>query len=301
MRILTAIVTHNRSALLARCLDHVAAQERDTDAVLVIDNASTDDTLAMLAGRPVTVITQPNVGPAGGWHRAMAFALEQGFDAIWLMDDDGFPDPAALGQLEAALQDDTVSCASSVVVCEEDRSRFVFPFPRLDAQGLPVLFGLRRKLALREELAALCSGGTYPFAHFFNGALIRLASARRIGNIERDFVIFGDEVDYFFRLRTAGRVISVLDARHYHPDVGARPYTPMKIHYYIKNSLILHRRYFTRVWLRNAFVLGVAVWRVGRRNSAATAASMLAGRMAPGVWRAVAAGLRGKPGADFRG
>ena len=42
------------------------------------------------------VITQENLDSAGGWSRAIKFALENNFDFIWLMDDDGYPDSRAL-------------------------------------------------------------------------------------------------------------------------------------------------------------------------------------------------------------
>ena len=103
MRILAAVVTHNRRDLLGRCLDHLERQDRAPDTILVIDNASSDGTPAMLQARGTLTIRQENLGSAGGWHRAIAHALEAGFDAIWLMDDDGYPDPGALAQLEAEL------------------------------------------------------------------------------------------------------------------------------------------------------------------------------------------------------
>ena len=35
--------------------------------------------------------------------------------------------------------------------------------------------------------------------------------------------MFGDEVDYFFRLRKVGKVRSLITSYHYHPDVSKRP------------------------------------------------------------------------------
>ncbi len=38
------VVTYNRAALLAECLDAIAAQTHRPSRVVVVDNASTDDT-----------------------------------------------------------------------------------------------------------------------------------------------------------------------------------------------------------------------------------------------------------------
>lgn len=300
MNVLAAIVTHNRCELLSRCIDHIQAQTRPPDALVVINNGSTDGTLAMLAERRVDVLTQANLGSAGGWHRAIAHCLEQGFDAVWLMDDDGYPAPEALQLLEQALQPG-VACASSVVVQEDRPDHFVFPFPVLDAAGLPVILARPRKLPTLVALQRCSPGGIYPFAHLFNGALISSTAIQQVGNVNSEFFIAGDEVDYFFRLRQAGEVISVLAARHLHPDVSSRPWISIKIYYYIRNTLILNQRYFDHVWLRHSMALVAALGRTARRNGAGEALSYLAGTRLPLLLKALYAGLSGRLGRDFHG
>lgn len=300
MKIVAAVVTHNRRELLSRCLDYLQAQKRQPDAILVVNNASTDGTVEMLERRGIPFVTQENVGSAGGWHRSILYALEHGFDAVWLMDDDGFPDSGALKALSSALEAG-VSCASSVVVREDTQDQFVFPFPLLNSQGLPVLFGRPRKVLTLAELRSVAKAGQYPFAHFFNGALISTDAVRKVGNVNRDFFIFGDEVDYFFRLRTFGRVISVLTAIHYHPDVTQRPYTPAKIYYYLKNTLILNGLYFNAVWLRHAAAIVAVLSRTASRNGLGAALSLVLGASAPVFYSAIVRGLKGTIGKDFHG
>jgi GT2 family glycosyltransferase len=298
VRILAAIVTYNRMALLERCVDHVRAQTRPPDGLLVINNSSPDDTAGMLTRKGVDFVTQPNVGSAGGWKRSIEEALAGGWDAVWLMDDDGYPHPDALALLEAKLTPD-VPCVSSVVLCENDRNRFVFPFPVLDRQGLPVMVARRRKIRHLDALRRVAAGDTYPFAHLFNGALVRTDAARRIGNVESDFFLMGDEVDFFMRLRSLGPVLSHLDAHHFHPDVSRRPLDAVKFYYYVKNTIILNRRYFDKVWARHAMAVAAALFRTAHRNSIPAALSYVAGPKAPVLWKAVARGLGGRIGKDF--
>jgi len=171
----------------------------------------------------------------------------------------------------------------------------------LDAAGLPVILGNPRKLPTLAALEPRSPAGTYPFAHLFNGALIASSAMRQIGNVNSDFFIAGDEVDYFFRLRQVGEVISVLSARHYHPDVSARPWISIKIYYYIRNTLILNQRYFDHVRLRNSLALVAALGRTARRNGVGEALSYLAGTRLPLLLKAVQAGLSGRLGRDFHG
>ena len=298
MKILAVIVTFNRVDLLSRCIEHIQRQKRAPEQILVINNGSTDSTEQMLLNRGIQCVTQPNAGSAGGWHAGIKNALDQGFDAVWLMDDDGFPDPDALAVLELALLP-SVACASSVVLCEDKLDQFVFSFPVLGEAGFPVIFAKQRKFGSLTELRAHTKDGIYPFAHFFNGALISVPAVRNVGNVNPHYFIYGDEVDYFYRLRKAGSVISVLNAKHYHPDVSMRSFTIVKVYYYVKNSMVLNSLYFNAVWIRHAMLICSVLGRLGRRNGIGFVLSLLIGRNASIFYAAIFRGLQGKVEKDF--
>lgn len=298
MRILAAIVTHNREALLARCIAGIKGQRRPADAIFVVNNASTDGTQAMLERDGIPHVTQPNLGSAGGWKRCIDEALAGDWDAVWLMDDDGYPHPDALALLEQSLRRG-IPCVSSTVVCEDEPDRFVFPFPVLGPKNLPVLFARQRKVTHLSALRAMADSDTYPFAHLFNGALIDMAAVRRIGNVNTDFFLMGDEVDFFMRMRTVGPVLSHLKALHLHPDVSGRPLNDVKFYYYVKNTLILNGRYFDRRWIRNSAAVVAALARTRRRNGLREAMSYVTGSRRALLTKAISRGLGGRIGKDM--
>ncbi len=298
--ILAVVVTHNRCELLTRCLDFLLRQSKPPEEIVVINNGSTDKTVEMLGQRGIRCVTQENVGSAGGWHRGIEIAMQEGFDAVWLMDDDGYPDEHALELLSQKLAPG-MACVSSTVLCEDEKTRLVFPLPLLSTDGIPVLFSSRRKIFTLEQAEKEASEDLYPFAHFFNGALILVAAARAAGNVERDFFIFGDELDYLYRLRRIGKVFTVLSAHHYHPDVTQRPLNDMKVYYYIKNTFILNRRYLDLVPVRNFLTVVAALFRVGRRNGWTESFHYLLGRNRRVLWQAVGRGLQGRIAKDFNG
>src|SRR5262249_55701030 len=88
-RVIAVIVTYNRQQLLAEALGAVLAQPRAPDAVIVVDNASTDGTAAAVRGRfpgVRLVALDANYGGAGGFACGMDLALRDGADLIWVMD-----------------------------------------------------------------------------------------------------------------------------------------------------------------------------------------------------------------------
>ena len=101
-RIVCVVVTFNRRPLLMESLAAIRAQTRRPDAIIVVDNASSDGTSDALrsefADVEAVVLTR-NTGGAGGFAVGMAMALADGADLVWLLDDDAVAEPGALEAL----------------------------------------------------------------------------------------------------------------------------------------------------------------------------------------------------------
>ena len=103
-RVCAVIVTFNRLALLKEAFAAVRNQTRPADTIIVVDNGSTDGTsewLATVIGAGVRVITQANLGGAGGFYTGLQAGYESGADWFWCMDDDTIPDPECLARILA--------------------------------------------------------------------------------------------------------------------------------------------------------------------------------------------------------
>jgi len=298
MKILAVIVTYNRKDLLMRCVDHLKKQTKIPNKILVINNDSSDGTEEILIENDIDYITQSNTGSAGGWHTGINYALENNFDSCWLMDDDGFPDTNALNVLSSKLSYD-ISCASSVVLQEKSRDTFVFPFPVLNKNNFPVLIGFKRRFFSLNEMQGSIKNNVYPFAHLFNGALLNMSLVSKVGNINKDYFIMGDEVDFFYRLRNVGSVITCFESKHFHPDVSSRPYSKEKIYYLIKNTIIINYLYLDNKFLRSIFNIPVVLFRTAKRNGFQFLISLIIGSRKKFLYLAILQGFKGSPGSDL--
>ena len=119
------IVTYNRPALLARCLDKLEAQSRPPDHVLVVDNASTGETADLLAGRDGIEVLRldSNLGSSGGFAKGLEHAHRQSYDWLWMLDDDTLADERCLEELlaGAARAPRQASIMASVVRWQDGR------------------------------------------------------------------------------------------------------------------------------------------------------------------------------------
>jgi rhamnopyranosyl-N-acetylglucosaminyl-diphospho-decaprenol beta-1,3/1,4-galactofuranosyltransferase len=209
-RIVAVVVTYNRLPLLRRLVARLVEVE-ELDEVLVVDNASTDGTGAWLRDAPVRSRTLlSNTGGAGGFHDGLEWAVERGADLVWLMDDDGLPDPDCLHRL---LAHGDLDFWGPVVVDEGDSSQLVFPI-RLPG-------GTRTVRRLDEVRAVATDGVIRDVVIPFNGVLVTRALVERIGLPRAKFFIWGDDVEYLWRANAAGaRTATVVGAQVRHPSVG---------------------------------------------------------------------------------
>lgn len=107
-KILAIVVTYNRLALLKQCLEALLSIQEPPFDILIVDNASSDDTKEYLSSltNVQTLTLETNLGGAGGFHMGFKYAYEHGYDYLWAMDDDTLPNNDSLRELcKAALED----------------------------------------------------------------------------------------------------------------------------------------------------------------------------------------------------
>src|SRR5262252_10266979 len=110
MTVAVLIVNWNGGELLARCLESVEQQRRPADHIVVVDNASTDDSMQRaepLLRRVQVIRLAENVGFARA--NNIAAQAAHGFDALALLNPDAFADPGWLEALVSAAERDPLA------------------------------------------------------------------------------------------------------------------------------------------------------------------------------------------------
>ena len=239
------VVTYNRADLLVGMLDGLAAQTRRPDAVIVVDNASTDHTREVLESRtdlPLRVThSEENLGGAGGFHLGLRLAHEAGYDRIWLMDDDVVPAPDCL---ERMLEHD----GPCLMAVREDRRGHL-------VEKSAVVFDLRNPLAIRPKTESVetryrtraAMPAEVPVQVVaFEGFLVHRRVVDAIGLPDPAYFIFYDDVDFAIRARRAGfPIAAVRDAvlvRQLDFD-QQHALDTWKGFYMFRNLFVVHLRY----------------------------------------------------------
>lgn len=205
------VVTYNRLDELKKNIEMLKLQTRSADAIYIIDNASTDDTgvyleeLTRLNENIIHCRLEKNLGGAGGFSYGLERACQDGYDWVWLMDDDGRPQDAQT--LEKLMQVAEKESNFSLINCNV----------LWDGNELSFKIGTQYN-TLKEQQENIPSGLIENCACVFNGSLFGRAVYEKIGTIRKEYFIRGDEVEYLMRCKNNGvKILTVIDSLYYHP------------------------------------------------------------------------------------
>lgn len=246
--IATVVVTYNRKALLEKCLTAIAAQTHQSDAVLVVDNASADGTQTWLAKwlplylpQAKLIVLPQNMGGAGGFSEGLKQANIDGAEWIWMMDDDAEPHPDALEELMRIVTGPHAVYGSLAVQGRETSWLTTVVEPPLGE------INQSDKVPDRAVVQFL------PFLGF----LIHRDLVARIGLPDAGYFIAADDVEYCLRAQQTGAQIVIAGkSRIEHPK--SSPYKihmlgrsltslalpPWKRYYDTRNRLLNARKYY---------------------------------------------------------
>jgi GT2 family glycosyltransferase len=264
-RVVATILTRNRLELLRESLRAALDQTRAPDEVIVVDNASTDGTRAMLAAEfpDVTLVAlDENQGATGGFYEAIAAGLRAGADWLWLLDDDSIARPDALEQLLVVLDRVEGPLAPSVLCSRvewSDGSPHVMnrPVVRPD-NGQQLVDAVRRRL--------------FPIrAASWVSVLISSEAVERFGMPLRQFFYQADDIEYTARMlrHTPGYYVPRSVVVHATPTQHTAVDDDHRFYYHIRNTVLMIRG---RAWeLREKpGLVWVMIWTSGvyLRNNA---------------------------------
>lgn len=244
------IVTYNRRPLLERCLNALAKQTLVPDQILIVDNASTDNTREWLKGwLPIhlpsakLLLLQDNLGGAGGFSTGLKTAIGDGADWVWMMDDDAEPHPRALTEL-MQITSNPLNIYGSLATHGNETSWLM---------TLQEASKTSRNTYRVEDIPPQARVQMLPFLGF----TIHRNLVKKIGFPDPGFFIAADDVEYCLRAQKAGSEIIVAGKSHIeHPK--SRPYEvklpgytltclslpPWKRYYDTRNRLLIARKHY---------------------------------------------------------
>lgn len=264
MKIVALVVTYNRKELLCECLDALLAQSRKLDKIVVVDNASTDNTQELFSESGKYYINQIeykilnfNSGGAGGFYQGIKYCSNQA-DWIWIMDDDTIPETDALDNLCNSMQElscETIAFLASKVVGPEN-----------EAMNLPTIDTRPSSNGYSDWYRHLESGIVKIRTATFVSILLNVDAVKKEGYPIPWYFLWGDDSEYTLRLtQNYGSGFFVGKSKVVHKRFNARQisvweesnYKRLEMYYYfVRNLLYNERKYGSKLGvLKNILLL----------------------------------------------
>ncbi len=260
--IASVTVAYNGANILPGHLEALKRQTRRLDEIVVVNNASTDDTSNLLAARypEVTVLTlSENGGVGGGYAAGLTYAaLTKKYDWVWLFDQDSVPSKDGLEFLLHGLQhldgaaDNTAILAP---VCVHPGTKLPCPgFSWKGGRMVPVSGDSNQPITWVDMVIS-------------SGSLVRRRAIEEVGLPRADF--FMDFVDYehCLRLRRHGFKIAVVRDSHLDHVLGDPSkfnllgrttywtnHAPWRVYYRVRNEIFIVWQYYPN-WSNKSLAL----------------------------------------------
>lgn len=213
MRVLAHVHTFNDAEVIDQVLEGLQHQTQPADAILIVDNASTDGTLDRAFPNNVTINRNPeNLGTSGTVRVGFAHALENGFDWVWILDADSVPEPDALRNLLVFFK----------LLPPEKQQEVCF----LASRSQTVAGEIKERpislagTAIRSVSLANAEESTQCDCVLWSGSLYRTDAVARIGLPAADYMIDMVELEYGYRARQLGFASYIVHNSVVRHDVG---------------------------------------------------------------------------------
>jgi GT2 family glycosyltransferase len=234
-RVAVVLLNYTHADKTLRCIESLTRLNADNLYILVVDNASPDDSLTRLKASPLpfTLIESPvNGGYSAGCNLGIQAALTLGADYVWLLNNDAWVQPDSLRPLLIESQQ-TGGLAGSVLR---------YPDGRYQQVGSRVTFWTGRVRGYPE--GSLHDGMP---VQLLSGAsmIIPVSVFQHIGLLAEEYFLYFEDGDFCERARRAGFACTLaLGSTVFHEEGGTtgRQLPP---YYYQRNRLIFCSRFGT--------------------------------------------------------
>lgn len=216
-RVAIIILTWNKREYVLNLLGCIANLEYDNFDIIVVDNASTDDTVEALKSKYPDIeilVNAENLGGTGGFNTGMKHALRKGvYDYLWLLDNDVEVDSGALTELIKVLEStQDIAVAGSAMYDLTDRDKLLETGYYIELEKGKFH---NNNEAMREE-----SEKNRFFIVDSVSSCSLCASTEAVMNVgiwDENYFIYCDDVDWNIRFRQKGyKIASVPSSRIWH-------------------------------------------------------------------------------------
>lgn len=241
-KVYISILNWNGISDTVPCIESILKSDYDNYHIIVVDNASSDNSVSVIREKFPTITlleNTTNAGFTGGNNIAIKHALENGADYIWLLNNDTEIDSSTIsGIIRLAERDSSIGMVSPVISYYEDKSRIQFCGASIDPSTMAMTFFTDTYLEKNEIIASdIFLWGT--------ALLIKADLLQRIGGLDDSLFMYWEDTEFSLRVIKAGYLGAICCTERVYHKTPIHDFGKRGQHYYyymIRNAILVAKR-----------------------------------------------------------
>ena len=247
MDLAVVICTYDKREFVVNCIESVLGSTFKNFDLIVVDNASVDDTVPVIQEKyseKLTLLVNPeNLGGSGGFNRGMQHAMDKNqYKYILLLDNDVVVEYSAIEMLYSFMEEHPEAGACGSLVCKMSDPEIIQDFGAMiepENLGVRPLYGNQKRSEELPEVVvcdyvAACS------------AIYRVDVLKKTGVINKDLFIYWDDMELSWKIRLAGYKVFAYSRSvvwHNHGLPGSLQESTFGSYYFFRNKLYCFTKY----------------------------------------------------------
>jgi GT2 family glycosyltransferase len=201
-KVFIIILNWNRLNDILECLESVYKLNYANFEVIIVDNASTDNSVEIIRKKyPGMIIIEngENLGFAGGNNVGMDYSIKQNADYVWLLNNDTVVNPDCLSYIiESAESSEKIGLVSPIIYYLESPLQYQFAGSYIDWKTLSIVYPEQDKEIPAEFQTGenVCLWGT--------ALLIKSNLIKNFGYLKNEYFAYWEDTEYSLRSLKGG-------------------------------------------------------------------------------------------------
>ena len=235
-KVFFVIVNYNGKEVLKECLRSVFVSEKVAFEVVVVDNASKDESLTeakQLFPKAQYIAHKENKGFAGGSNSGIKFALEHGAEYVFLLNNDAVVEKDTIALLLQYAEKDRKNIFSPLVLSSRNPRKVWFCGGHIDWFRMRALHQKCTKEIKEPTRTEYLSGCAL---------LIPKQAFYEVGLLDEEYFLYYEDADWSVRARQAGYALWVIPGAEVVHTEQSEKRNSLKVYFLVLSGLIFFQK-----------------------------------------------------------
>lgn len=246
------ICNYNKRDFVIECVKHVFHSSYQKIDIIVVDNASNDNSVLALKeefGDSINlIVNSENLGGSGGFNTGINFALQKDYKYIMLLDNDAFVRKDTIEKMYYFLENNIeVGMLGSKIYSMDNENQIQEFGAEIDF----VHYNMNQMYVGEidcEELPEIVWCDYVPAC----AMMLRTEAIRNVGIMDEDFFVYWDDIEWGYRFKLAGYKVAALgNATVVHKMGAALRTNTAGTYYFWRNRIRFFLRYIEKNKIEN--------------------------------------------------